>query len=60
MDFLLKWFSIIDYVPDYDRARPSTYGLFLDVVNLYGGTMTEHMPTGDFKWVNISLSELLE
>ena len=44
----------IEYVPDYDRARPSTYGLFLDVVNLYGGTMTKHMPTGDFKWVNVS------
>ena len=48
------------YVPDYDRTRPSTYGLFLDVVNLYGGIMTKHMPTGDFKWVNRSLSELLD
>ena len=48
------------YVPDYDRTRPSTYGLFLDVVNLYGGILTKHMPTGDFKWVNRSLSELLD
>ena len=27
------------YLPDFDKTKPTTYGLFLDVVNLYGGTM---------------------
>ena len=27
------------YLHDFDEGKPSTYELFLDVVNLYGGTM---------------------
>ena len=27
------------YLDDFDEEKPSTYGLFLDLVNLYGGTM---------------------
>ena len=27
------------YLDDFDEEKPSTYGIFLDLVNLYGGTM---------------------
>ena len=47
------------YLPDFDKTKPTTYGLFLDVVNLYGGTMMKKMPLGGFKWVNITLQEIL-
>ena len=47
------------YLSGFDQSRPSIYGLFLDFVNLYGGTMTKSMPIGDFKWVEKSLSEII-
>ena len=36
------------------------YGLFLDVLILYGGIMTKRIPVGDFLWVQNSLNEILE
>ena len=38
------------YLHDFDEEKPSTYGLYLDVVNLYGGTMMKKQPTGGFEW----------
>ena len=47
------------YLADYDSTKPSTSGLFRDVVNHYGGSMKKKMPTGNFKWVEKSLEEIL-
>ena len=47
------------YFPYFETDKPSTFGLFLDVVNLYGGTMMKPMPTGGFKWIEKSLEEFL-
>ena len=47
------------HLPDYNKNQPSTYGLFLDVVNLYGGTMMEKMRFGSFKWVEKSIQSIL-
>ena len=32
------------YLHDFDEENSSTFGLFLDVVNLYGGTMMKKLP----------------
>ena len=37
------------YLHDFDEEKPSACGLFLDVVNLYGGTMMKKLPTGGFE-----------
>ena len=47
------------YLPDFEPDKPSNFGLFLEVVNLYGGTMMKPMPTGGFKWIEKSLEEVL-
>ena len=44
---------------DYEEKISSTYGFFLDVVNLYGSTMTMKMPVSNFKWTRKSLQDLL-
>ena len=48
------------YLDDIDNEKPGTYGLFLDVVNLYGGTMMKKLPTGGFEWSDISLEKIME
>ena len=48
------------YLHDFDEEKPSTYGLFLDVVNLYGGTMMKKLPTGRIEWSNISLDKIMQ
>ncbi|XP_075252035.1 uncharacterized protein LOC142344333 [Convolutriloba macropyga] len=48
------------YLNDFDEGKPSTYGLFLDVVNLYGGTMMKKLPTGGFEWSDISLDKIMQ
>ena len=48
------------YLHDFDEGKPSTYGLFLDVVNLYGGTMMKKLPTGGFEWSDISLDKIMQ
>ena len=35
------------YLDDFDEEKPSTFGLFLDVVNLYGGTMMKNCQPDD-------------
>ena len=41
------------YIDNYDAARPSSYLMYLDCNNLYGGAMSEALPTGGVKWVRI-------
>ena len=48
------------YLSDYGKNVPKTYGLFLDVVNLYGGTMMKQMPVGSFKWVEKNIQNILD
>ena len=48
------------YMNDYDRKEPSRYLQYLDTNNLYGWTMSQPLPTGGFKRVNIELEEVKE
>ena len=43
-----------EYCPDYDRTKPEKYITYLDMNNLYGGTMSEYLPYGGFKWVKVT------
>ena len=48
------------FLDNFIEEKPSKYGLFLDVVNLYGGTMMKKLPTGGFEWSDISLDEIMQ
>ena len=37
------------YMSDYDSKKPSTFIIYLDKNNLYGWTITEYLPYGEFK-----------
>ena len=39
------------YMKDYDKTQESSYIMYLDANNLYGGAVVEKLPTGGFKWV---------
>ena len=46
-----------------DRFNPSedtTYFLYLDANNLYGWAMSQPLPTGGFKWVNVNPNKISE
>ena len=45
---------------NFDEEKPSTYGLFLEVVNLYGGTMMKKLPTGGLEWSDISFDKVMQ
>ena len=36
---------------DYDSKKPSTFIIYLDKNNLYGWTMSEYLPYGEFEWL---------
>ena len=36
---------------DYDPEKPSTFITYLDKNNLYGWTMSEYIPYGEFNWL---------
>ena len=38
---------------EYDPLRPTHYLQYLDANNLYGWAMSQSLPTGEFKWVDI-------
>ena len=38
---------------EYDRSKPSEYLQYSDANNLYGWAMSQPLPTGEFKWVDI-------
>ena len=42
------------YCPDYDKEKPEKHIIYLDMNNLYGSAMSEYLPYGGFKWVEIS------
>ena len=40
------------YMKGYDKKAPSKYIMYLDANNLYGWAMSQHLPTGNFKWMS--------
>ncbi|GFQ87547.1 uncharacterized protein TNCT_315781 [Trichonephila clavata] len=40
------------YLSCYNPSEPSSYIVNLDVNNLYGFCMCEHLPVGDFRWLS--------
>ena len=48
------------YMKDYDKSQPSRYLQYLDANNLYGWAMSQPLPTGGFKWVDITPDEVKE
>ena len=45
---------------EYDSSKPTRYLQYLDANNLYGWAMSQPLPTGGFKWVDIHLDEIVE
>ena len=43
------------YMENYDKNEESSFLMYLDANNLYGYTMTEKLPVGNFKWVKTHL-----
>ena len=39
------------YMKEYDEKAPSKYIMYLNCNNLYGASMSEPLPTGNFKWM---------
>ena len=39
------------YMKEYDEKAPSKYIMYLDANNLYGWAMSQHLPTGNFRWM---------
>ena len=47
------------YMNDYDPEKPSTFITYLDKNNLYGWTMSECLPYGEFNWLkNVGKSDV--
>ncbi|XP_044010191.1 uncharacterized protein LOC122853841 [Aphidius gifuensis] len=40
------------FMEEYDPSKPESYLMYFDVNNLYGGAMSQMLPTHDFKWDN--------
>eukprot|EP00732_Lithocolla_globosa_P001374 Lithocolla_globosa_v1_NODE_674_length_3463_cov_2.828052.p1 type:complete len:601 gc:universal NODE_674_length_3463_cov_2.828052:2865-1063(-) len=40
------------YMPNFDKTKESTYLMYYDMNNLYGGAMCRNLPTNDFKWID--------
>jgi hypothetical protein len=48
------------YMKIYDETKQSTYIMYFDINNMYGGAMIEMLPYGEFKWVDkITLEEII-
>ena len=48
------------YMDNYNPSNPSLYIQYLDANNLYGWTMSQPLPTGGFKWVNVNPNQINE
>ena len=44
--------------PEFAPDRPTRYLQYLDANNLYGWAMSQPLPTGGFKWVNVKPSKI--
>ena len=45
---------------EYDPSRPTKYLQYLDANNLYGWAMSQPLPAGGFRWVDVSPDEIDE
>ena len=45
---------------DFDESKPSTFIQYLDANNLYGWAMSQKLPTGGFKWMNVDKPSVLK
>ena len=45
---------------EYKPSEPNRYLPYLDANNLYGWAMSQSLPTGGFKWVDIHPNEIVE
>ena len=43
-----------EYCPDYDKNKPKVYINYYDMNNLHGDAMSQNLPCGGFKWVEIN------
>ena len=44
------------YMNDYDPKKQSTFISYLDMNNLYGWAMSEHLSYGGFKWLKMLIN----
>lgn len=49
------------YMDDYDPSNPSKYLMYLDANNLYGYSMMQYLPIGEFEWCqkNFTVDDIL-
>ena len=52
--------GITQAVHKYASANNTTYLQYLDANNLYGWAMSQPLPTGGFKWVDVNPNEISE
>ena len=54
--YVKKRFSkaINEYCPGYDKNKPKVYINYHDMNNLYGDAMSQYLPYGGFKWVEVN------
>ncbi|VEN55338.1 unnamed protein product [Callosobruchus maculatus] len=39
------------HLPTFDATKPTSYIMYLDATNLYGYSMSQHLPLGQFEWM---------
>ena len=42
------------YCPDYGKTKPEKWIAYVDMNNLYGKAMSQYLPYGEFKWVEVN------
>ena len=48
------------YCKNYDPEKPSTHIMYHDANALYGWAMTQKLPYGGFKWIDLTLEEAID
>ena len=48
-----------NYCPDYDKIKPEKWIVHVDMNNLYGKAMSQYLPCGEFKWVEVNNNETI-
>jgi len=47
------------YMETYDPSKDSSYIMYLDANNLYGGAMSEKLPYGNFNWRQYGIDDII-